>query len=128
MHVDKNTLLIQRSASREQELSGERSESLALRTATVAYKWRNRVSITAKRRLHFPINIHVLMSNAEIEDGLPFLFYLTLLSRNDTTVGNYNSLQSTIDIIISHFKSKKKQKNKKETRNIINERSGRTID
>lgn len=37
---------------------------------TVEYKWRNRVSITAVRRLRFPINIHVLMSNVEIEDKL----------------------------------------------------------
>lgn len=41
-----------------------------LGSVTVGYKWRNRVSITAVRRLRFPINIHVLMSNVEIEDRL----------------------------------------------------------
>lgn len=41
-----------------------------LGSVTVGYKWRNRVSITAVRRLRFPINIHVLMSNVEIEDKL----------------------------------------------------------
>lgn len=48
------------------ELLGER----IFGSVTVGYKWRNRVSITAVRRLRFPINIHVLMSNVEIKDRL----------------------------------------------------------
>lgn len=53
------------------KLVGERKRILG--SVTVGYKWRNRVSITAVRRLRFPINIHVLMSNVEIEDRLSLL-------------------------------------------------------
>lgn len=75
MRVDKNSLpLIQVIQQSRTELARERSESSDLWMETVAFKWRNRVSITAERRLHFLINIHVLMSNAEIEEGPPFLF------------------------------------------------------
>ena len=57
------------------------------------------------------------MSN-EIEDGLPFLFYLALLFEGRYETSEITTLcnRSIIDIITSHFESKKGKKNRKKTK------------